>query len=185
MKKVYFILTDTGTALSKIIRFFMKDEYAHVSISLDKNLNQMYSFGRINPYNPFYGGFIHEYIDKGTFKRFYKTKARILEFNVTEEQFRIVKTTISKFKRTNKDYKFNIIGLFAIYFNIKRQKEDYYYCAEFIKYVTENANLNLELPDLVRPENFKEIKGSTIIYEGLLQKYKPAEEEKKLIKKIS
>lgn len=34
----------------------------------------MYSFGRLNPYNPFWGGFVHESIDKGTFKRFYLTR---------------------------------------------------------------------------------------------------------------
>ena len=50
MKQIYFILTDTGTILSRIVKFFMKDEYAHISLSLDKDLNNMYSFGRLNPY---------------------------------------------------------------------------------------------------------------------------------------
>ena len=63
MKKIYIVLTHSGTALSKIIKGFTKDEFSHVSISLDKELNEMYSFGRLNPYNPFWGGFVHEYID--------------------------------------------------------------------------------------------------------------------------
>ena len=54
MKKIYIVLTHSGTALSKIIKGFTKDEFSHVSISLDKELNEMYSFGRLNPYNPFY-----------------------------------------------------------------------------------------------------------------------------------
>ena len=70
MKKIYIILTHTGTTLSKIIKNYTKDEFSHVSISLDKDLNEMYSFGRLNPYNPFWGGFVHEGINFGTFKRF-------------------------------------------------------------------------------------------------------------------
>ena len=77
MKQIYFILTNTGTVLSKIIKTYTKDEFTHVSIALDRNLQQMYSFGRLNPYNPFWGGFVHEYVDKGTFKRFINTKAKI------------------------------------------------------------------------------------------------------------
>ena len=49
MKQIYFVITNTGTILSKIVIKFMKDEYSHASISLDKKLKQMYSFGRLNP----------------------------------------------------------------------------------------------------------------------------------------
>ena len=66
MKKIYIILTHTGTVLSRIIKIYTKDEFSHVSIALDKDLKQMYSFGRLNPYNPFIGGFIHEYINSGS-----------------------------------------------------------------------------------------------------------------------
>ena len=76
MKKIYIILTHTGTTLSKIIKKYTKDEFSHVSISLDVKLENMYSFGRLKPYNPFIGGFVHEYINKGTYKRFYNTKQK-------------------------------------------------------------------------------------------------------------
>ena len=70
MKKIYIILTYTGTILSKIVKIYTRRENSHVSISLNEDLTKMYSFGRLNPYNPFSGGFVHEEIDKGTFKRF-------------------------------------------------------------------------------------------------------------------
>ena len=65
--------------LSIIIRSLTGAEYSHVSLSLDKKLNKMYSFGRLNPYNPFIGGFVHEGINIGTFKRFKNTKTKIEE----------------------------------------------------------------------------------------------------------
>ena len=43
MKKIYIVLTHTGTTLSKIIKTYTKDEFSHVSIALDNKLQEMYS----------------------------------------------------------------------------------------------------------------------------------------------
>ena len=51
-KKIYILLSFTGTILSRIIRMYTKDKYCHASLSLDKEFNELYSFGRLNPYNP-------------------------------------------------------------------------------------------------------------------------------------
>ena len=176
MKKIYFVLTNTGTILSRIIRAYTKDEFAHVSISLDSELQQMYSFGRLHPYNAFIGGFVHEYIDKGTFKRFYNTNSKIYELEIENEQYECLKQIIIDFQSNKEKYKFNLIGLLAVGFNIKYQKDNKYYCAEFIKYATEESGIRLDLPDLVRPENFKDIQGKKEIYQGLLREYKPEKE---------
>lgn len=169
--KIYIILTYTGTMLSKIIKLGTRDEFSHVSIALDKNLNQMYSFGRLNPYNPFIGGFIHEYVDKGTFKRFKNTRAKIIELNIGEKEYDKIKNVISEIELYKDKYKFNVLGLFAVGFNLKLRFKNSFYCAEFVKYVIDKANVRLELPDLIRPENFKYIHGKEI-YTGLLREYK-------------
>ncbi len=171
MKKIYIALTHTGTMLSKIIKTYTKDEFSHVSISLDVELKEMYSFGRLNPYNPFWGGFIHEYIDKGTFKRFYKTKAKVYSLEVTEEQYEVIQNSIEQFKNNKEKYKFNIIGLFAAGFNKKIGIDNSFYCAEFVKYVMEKAGIDTKLPETVKPEDFKKIEGLQEIYAGLLRKY--------------
>ena len=139
MKKIYIVLTHTGTTLSRIIKGFTKDEFSHVSISLDSNLKEMYSFGRLEPYNPFWGGFVHEYIDRGTFKRFYKTKTKIYSMQITDEQYEKAKNAIYKIEQEKENYKFNIIGLLAVGFHKKIGKEYSFYCAEFVKYVMEKS----------------------------------------------
>ena len=171
MKKIYIILTHTGTVLSKIIKGFTKDEFSHVSIALDIELKEMYSFGRLNPYNPFWGGFVHEYIDKGTFKRFYKTRAKVYSLEITEQQYESIKNYIEQIKNNKENYKFNIIGLFAAGFHKKIKKQKSFYCAEFVKYVMEKADIKTDLPDIVKPEDFKNIKELQEIYGGLLRKY--------------
>ena len=87
MKKMYIILAHTGTVLATIIKYYTKDEFSHASIALDADLEEMYSFGRLNPYNPFIGSFVHEHINKGTFKRFKNTRAKVYSFFVTDEQY--------------------------------------------------------------------------------------------------
>ena len=171
MQKIYIVLTHTGTILSRIIKTYPGDEFSHISISLNKELTEMYSFGRLNPYNPFWGGFVHEYINKGTYKRFFRTQTKVYELEVTDEQYNKIKDNIEKIKNDEVKYKFNIIGLFAVGFHKTIKREHSFYCAEFVRYVLENAGLKIDLPVPAKPEEFKNIQGLKEVYKGLLRKY--------------
>ena len=63
-------------------------------------------------------------------------------------------------------------GLFAIAIDKKIRKDNTFYCAEFVKHVLEEAGIDFNLPELVRPESFKNIENKEIIYKGLLKEYK-------------
>ena len=171
MKQIYIVLTNTGTFLSKIIRAYTHDEFSHVSISLSLDMQQMYSFGRLHAYNPSIGGFVHEYIDKGTFKRFYKTKTSIYYLNINDDQYSKLQNIICEFDKNKDKLKFNLNGLLAVGFNKKIKKENYFYCAEFVKYAFDRAGIKNNLPELTRPECFKDLDGITEIYSGLLKDY--------------
>lgn len=183
MKKVYIVLTHTKTILSRLIKEFTKCEFSHVSISLDVDLNKMYSFGRLNAYNPFFAGFVHEYINKGTFKRFYKTKTKVYSLNVTDEEYAKIEKTINQIKAEKEKYKFNIIGLVAAGVHKKIGNDHSFYCAEFVKYVLENAGIKTNLPEIVKPEHFESLEDINEIYYGLLKKYRaPKDSLKDLIR---
>ncbi len=170
MEKIYIILTHTGTNLSKLIKNYTKDEFSHVSIALDRELKQMYSFGRLHPYNPIWAGFVHEYIDDGTFKRFYLTKTRVYELSITKEQYDVIKNTIQQIEKEN--YTFNILGLFAAGFRKKIKWKKSFYCAEFVKYALDQAKIENDLPEVPKPEDFKQMPGLKEIYKGYLKEYK-------------
>jgi len=171
MKQIYIILTHTGTILSKIIKTYTGSEFSHISISLDKELNKMYSFGRLNPYNPFIGGFVQECISKGTFKRFKNTWTTIYSLEVTNEQYKTIEQHIQQFKQHKEEYKFNVIGLFAVAFNLKIRFNNSYYCAEFVQFLMEQAKIKNELPKVIKPEDFKKLEGLIPLYSGLLREY--------------
>lgn len=172
MKKVYIVLTFTGTALSRIVRVCTRRKYCHVSISLDKKLKHMYSFGRVNPYIPFLGGFVQESPEFGTFKRFKNTKAKIYELEVSDEDYKKIKELIKDFENNKNTYRFNVIGLIAVLFHVNPARDNHYYCAEFVKYILDSSNLNVDLPVLIKPEDFRNVGGSSCIYTGLLRDYR-------------
>ena len=132
----------------------------------------MYSFGRVNPYNPFIGGFVHEGINHGTFKRFKNTHCQIYCLNVTRNEYKEIENLINKFLENKDKYKFNIWGMFLTRLNILYKKEDYYYCSEFVKYILENAKVNVNLPSIIKPNDFQDIKELKLVYNGKLKAYR-------------
>lgn len=171
-KKIYIVLTYTGTVLSRIIKFYTGAEFSHVSLALDENLVKMYSFGRLSPYNPFIGGFVQEGVNIGTFGRFKNTKAEIYSFDLTSKQYKKLERTIKRIKRRRSLYKFNLIGMVATGFNIKIKRINHFYCAEFVKYLIDEAKIEVELPELVKPNDFKCIESLKLEYRGMLKNYK-------------
>ena len=117
------------------------------------------------------GGFVHEAIDGGTFKRFYKTKAKVYALEVTDAQYETIQNNIKQIQAQKESYAFNRLGLFAVGLHRKIQKEHAFYCAEFVKYILEKAGLEVNLPELIKPEDFKKIRGLHEIYAGVLRKY--------------
>lgn len=172
MKKIYIVLAHTGTLLSRIIRIKTGAEYTHSSIALDEDLKEMYSFGRKYSYIAFIGGFVREGASFGTYKRFYNTEISLYELTITDEQYSKLKETIEYVKVHKDEYKFNILGLFLAGFNRKRKQEKTYYCAEFVKAVLDKSGIDVSnLPDVIKPENFKNLKDAKLIYKGLLKEY--------------
>lgn len=169
--EVYIVLTKTGTILSKIVKLIKRHKYTHVSISLDQELSKMYSFGRINPYNPFKGGFVHEGINEGTFKRFKNTKCIVLSLKVSEEEYWRLEEVINKFKLEKSMYEFNILGLIWVIFNKRYIRKNKFYCAEFVKYAFDDALIDNNLPFVITPNDFLKLDNIKKVYEGKLRDY--------------
>ena len=173
-KKVYIVLSQTGTILSRILKLFTRDRYNHSSIALTEDLQAMYSFGRLHPYNPFRGGFVQESPDGGTFKRFKNTRARVLEIEVSSAAYDAVVAIIHEMLDDQRRYHYNYWGLILAAIRIPFKKRYCYYCSEFVKYLA----LCMELPEaeklpaIVKPMHLMSIPHTTV-YEGILRDYAP------------
>lgn len=51
-QSVFILLTNTGTLFTKVIQGYTRAPYNHASISFNRELSELYSFGRKNPNNP-------------------------------------------------------------------------------------------------------------------------------------
>ena len=171
--KIYIVITHTGTILSNVAKVLTNKKYNHASIALDRSLDTMYSFGRLNPYNPFWGGFVVEGKDIGTFKRFKNTITKVFSFDVSDEQYNLVIKNIENIQEHKSEYKFNVIGLAFAAFKKYKKINKGFYCSEFVKYILENSKIDVSFikgPPL--PMSFEEISGLELLYTGLLRDYR-------------
>ena len=171
LKKIYIVLSYTGTIMSKIVRLYTKYEYSHVSISLDKKMNNMYSFGRKNLYNMFDGGYVIENKRSKFYKKFKNTKCIILELEVSNEQYDELTNIINEYNENKDIYKYDIIGVFLRPFNIKIDRKNYFYCTKFVKEILEESDIYKFDNDFIKPIDFLDIPNSKIIYKGKLLSY--------------
>ncbi len=173
-KKVYIILSQTGTILSRILKLITRAPYNHSSIALTEDLQTMYSFGRTNPYNPFHGGFVQESPTHGTFKRFKNTKVMVLETEISSDTYSELGQLIQQMVKEKARYHYNYLGLFLAAIRVHREKRNCYYCSEFVKAMVLHMNLPgaEEIPDIVKPMHFLTVPHKTV-YVGKLQEYEP------------
>ena len=171
MKSIYLVMSQTGTILSRTIKFVSGKEYNHISLSLNECLDYMYSFGRKNPYNPFIGSFVTEGIDIGTFLRFKDTKCRVIRIDITDLQYEMLCSNIYDMIENKDKYKYNLIGLFLAAFNIDMNFDNKYYCSQFVKYILNKSDIDVSsIPKIAHPTDFMSL-SSDIMYEGLLRDY--------------
>ncbi len=170
---IYIVVSQTGTIPSKIIRMVTGARYNHVSISPFKDLQPMYSFGRIQAYNPFWGGFVQESVHCGTFKRFPNTEAAVAAVPIEEERYQQIKCFLNKMYLNRRNYHYNYIGLFLA--GLKKQycSSNTYYCSEFVRDVL----IQFEMADaeqfspIVQPIDLLEQFRDYVVYSGKLKNY--------------
>ena len=171
MKKVYIVLTHSGTYFSEIIKFFTNYKYTHVTISFDKNINTMYSFGRKKYNNPLIGGFVIENKDGLFYQKYNKTKCIILELEVNNYSYEKLNELINKYKENIELYKYDIIGLIPRIVNIKIKRKYHNVCSEFVGELLENADVYNFNKEIIKPIDFMNIPNTRILYEGSLKNY--------------
>ncbi len=187
---ILIVISQTGTILSRTIKFVTGAPYNHSSIATVEGKNQegdlsskfeldtMFSFGRKYPNIPFIGGFVTEHIDSGTFAKFKGTICKVIAIPVDKDIYDRAKKCIDEMLSNQDEYKYNILGLVYALFDKKRQSKKHFYCSEFVRYVLAYAGLDCSGVSYYspRPVNFvaeewvKKL-GAQIIYEGPLCDY--------------
>ncbi len=171
--EIYIVLTYSGSMLSRLINKKTKEPYSHVSIGLDKELNELYSFGRLRPNNPVIGGFVKEDIINGTYARFPKTTCAIYSLEINKKQYKKLLRELKKFILSESRYRYNFIGLVGVVINYPIERKYNYFCSQFVSSLLTNSGILLidKKAGLTAPRDFRECNELYLVYEGKLQGY--------------
>ncbi len=170
-KYLYIVLTRTNTVMSKLIQILKNDKYTHAAISLDKNLEQMYSFGRKYTFNPFVGRFKKEDIGAGIYKLSPTVPSVIIEVQVSNEQYEKAKELLGQFISNSHLYKYNYIGILHNLFKKSLCYKNRFLCSEFVYHILNKSGIvDFQMSrNLVRPINLLDVDGK-IVYKGDLKR---------------
>jgi len=167
MEKVYLLFTDTGTLFTRMIKLYTKKTYNHASIAFDSNFQEMYSFVRKYPNNPFIGGFVKEDLRSALFL---KSRGAVYSIWATKEQIARMKEIIKYIEAEQQNYKYNLTGLITYTFNKPSHRKNAYFCSQFVAHVLkEGANYEFHKPiSLISPYDLQCLTNLQLEYEGPL-----------------
>lgn len=175
MKPIYIVLTNTGTFLNKAIKTVTNAPYNHASIALDEELELLYSFGRKQPDNPFWAGFVKEDFVKGTYSWYPDSTCAILRLHITDREFEKLNRLISVFEKNHYNYQYNFIGLLGVPVHYPVEVKASYFCSQFVSEILKRSGCSLfaKPSSLVSPDDFRYHNRLELLFEGKIYDYSP------------
>ncbi len=172
-KKLYILLSQTGTVPSRVLKIITHAKYNHVSLSLSSDLTKMYSFGRRYLYFPIPGGFVAESRERGVFKRYPHADIAVLELEIGEETYQKIAKKVEEMYAEKGAYRYNLIGLGLAAFKIVYRKDRRYYCSEFVRDILVECGVAKaeQFERIVQPMHFIDMSQTKLVYQGQLSGY--------------
>lgn len=179
LKKIYILLTRTGTFPARVIHVVKGGTFTHTSLSLVQATDNFYSYARRKIKNPFNAGLIIENIHTEVFALYPDCHSAVYELNVSDEAYEKMKNKITYFFDNYKKAKYNFFGLIPMAFGIKIKRKFRLTCSQFVAIILQSAE-EIKLPKdpyLMLPNDFSLIDGIKVIYDGKLKDCKIEEQD--------
>lgn len=173
-REIYIMLSQTRTYFARLIKLYTREPYAHASIAFDEDLEEMYSFARLRPKNPFVTGFIEEDINSGVYGACTETTCCVYSLKVSQEQYDSLKTEVEIFKLNRDKYSYNFLGIVGVMIQKPINSENRYFCSQFVAHILDKSGIKLfnKSSALVRPFDIRMCPKLKKIYQGKLVDYR-------------
>lgn len=170
---IYVILSRTHTRIGQMIRYCTKSQFNHVSISLDADMVEMYSFARLSAKNPFVGGMVKENPYRFSLGNSEEVNVKVYRIPVTNEQYDQITEFIYDTYTDSEKYYYNLIGVFNVLFKSNLQVYKTYICTEFVSEVFKQGGIGLveKRCNTVSLNDFESNLEPYIFYDGNLYDY--------------
>jgi hypothetical protein len=172
---VFVIMSHSGSLVSTVIRRVTGQPYSHASVSFDPSLKGMYSFGsgKLSRVNYIVGGFAKENFKD--FKLFdpettYSMYVAFVDRYAKDAMIsRLEEITAANATR---ELKYNFIGLLYNAFGKVHDRGDVYFCSQFVDTILKAGDIGFKKhSSLVRPADFRNLKGFQFVTKGLSANY--------------
>ena len=172
-KYIYVVISRTPTSTGKIIRKILKEKYNHASISLDKNLSQMYSFCRLSISNPLVGGIVRESAFTLTIGLRENVPINIYRIPVTTEKYELISKFIYGVFNDTEVYYYNFLQAIGLINNKRHDVYKTYICTEFVMEALRRGGVKLTTIESykITPTDICRIMKNFICYTGNLDDY--------------
>ncbi len=172
MKKIFIIASDSGTYFSKFLKVMTQEKYVHISITLEPDFKDIYSFGRKTKYM-LPAGFVNESFEVIS-ELFTGAICQIYELKISNKNYLKIKKILQEEYINNAvKFRYNIKGLPMINFNISYNRKYHYVCSQFCgKLLSDSKIVDFKKHySLIKPRDILNIKGLNLIYEGKVVDY--------------
>jgi len=149
---------------------YTKAPLNHTSIAFDSELKEVYSFGRKRPGNPFVGGFVKEDFGGELFR---DAACAVYRCMINERQYNQIRNNIRRFERESHLYKYNLLGLLGIVFNVQINRNHAFFCSQFVAFLLEQAGMRIvpKSPSMTTPSDFEHAESLELVYSGKLRDF--------------
>ncbi len=171
MKKIYILLTRTGTLPARIIHVITGGTFTHTSLSLTPSTDRLYSYARRKIKNPLCAGLITENIHTEVFAQYPNCHCALYSITVSDEAYEYMSKKITYFFENYEKAKYNFFGLLPLAFGLKIKRRFKLTCSQFVAVILDSSR-EIELPKdpyLMLPNDFTEINSIELIFDGKLK----------------
>ena len=166
-RTIYILLTRSGTCFSRLIHLATQDSYTHASIGLDGPSGPFYSFARKYEHLALPAGLVEESVTP----RRRAVPCCLYELRVSEDTYRALRRRLSAMYARREEYRYNLLGTLACYFNLSLRRRRHYFCSQFVAGLLEDCGA-VELPKpptLLRPADLCGLQGLRPVHRGFLE----------------
>lgn len=148
---VYIVCMHSGTALANIIQKWTHDEFSHVALSFEPDLDPMYTFGRKSAGG---GGFSIENPNMKFFRDRPNMPWAIYVTFASPNEIAMMKEKVMYFIRRESVFTYDFVGLTKIAFNKKYENPTSFFCSGFVADVLQSGNqINDRSYSLYKPQD--------------------------------
>lgn len=145
MRTIAIVLTRYKDPLSRLVYALNGGGFTHVSLSLDEELETMYSFNL--------KGFAVESAQR--FRRQGVTQGKCYRLRISDAAYARLARHIEAFVQNRKRYRYSLVGVWCCFFGIPLQQKGRYFCSQFVAECLLRARAVplRRLPSLYLPNN--------------------------------